>query len=53
MFAADVDATTITLEIPQYDRSKPEQADALSKLEAIDVDALQRIFLGDPSTAMP
>jgi hypothetical protein len=44
---------TITLELPQYDKSKPEQADALAKLEAIDVATLQRIFLGDPSTATP
>jgi uncharacterized protein DUF4157 len=44
---------TITIEIPQYDKSKPDQADALSKLEAIDVAALQRIFLGDPSKVTP
>jgi hypothetical protein len=44
---------TITIKIPQYDKSKPDQADALSKLEAIEVDALQRIFLGDPSKVTP
>jgi len=47
------DIGTITIEIPQYDKSKPDQADALSKLEAIEVDALQRIFLGDPSKVTP
>jgi hypothetical protein len=44
---------TITIEIPQYDKSRPDQADALSKLEAIDVAALQHIFLGDPSKVAP
>ena len=44
---------TITIEIPQYDKTKPDQADALSKVEAIDVAALQRIFLGDPSKVVP
>lgn len=44
---------TITIEIPQYDKSKTDQADALSKLEAIDVTALQQIFLGDPSKVTP
>ena len=44
---------TITIEIPQYDKAKPEQADALSKLEAIEVKALQQIFLADPANVTP
>jgi hypothetical protein len=44
---------TITIELPQYNKDKLEQADALSKLEAIDAAVLQHIFLEDPSKATP
>jgi len=44
---------TITIELPQYDKSKADQADALSKLEVMEVAALQQIFLGDPGKVTP
>jgi hypothetical protein len=44
---------TITIEIPQYDKTKKDQAADLAKLEAIEVATLQSIFLEDPTKATP
>lgn len=44
---------TFTIELPQYKKDDKAQADALAKLEVIDVDMLLNVFLEGPSTGAP